>query len=265
MSSDAESDLAGLEENVEDYQHEKLVDNLSKETPSTSSKILGGIGYALKKIWQLLKYIVLNLWRFIRKLSFDDMLLLIFAVITLYFVINVKKKKYNTDILNNFNLVKTHSQYIESLPKSEKKKKAKKLNKHEEECRRIFEKIFECKFSSIRPDFLKNPSTGKNLELDGYNENIVTPLGKGLAFEYDGKQHSEYNPHFHKDGVDEFRYQIAKDKLKDKLCKNKGIVLIRIPHFVDFHDLERHIRLKLSKQNITLRGYSYQPDFVYKV
>ena len=141
---------------------------------------------------------------------------------------------------------------------SKKKKKRGKLNKHEEECRRIFQETFGVKFKSVRPDWLRNPVTGKNLELDGFNEGIKTHLGTGLAFEYDGKQHSEYNSHFHKGGPDEFVYQVKKDNWKDMKCKEKGIILIRIPHFVAFNDLRRYITRECSRLKINIPvGASY--------
>lgn len=113
------------------------------------------------------------------------------------------------------------------------------FNKNEERCRLIFEKIFQTPFRTCRPDWLKNPATGRNLELDGYS-----PVVR-LAFEYDGAQHSQYNRYFHRGGPDEFLYQVKKDNYKDKLCKEHGITLVRIPHFVAPIDLERYIVNKL--------------------
>ena len=123
-----------------------------------------------------------------------------------------------------------------------------RVNKNEERCREIFEKLYRREFPTIRPDFLKNPATNRNLELDGYCPTIKTPIGMGLAFEYDGIQHSQHSPYFHGNNPYKFVYQVEKDKFKDKVCKEKGILLIRIPHFVAYNDLERFIRHKL-KQN----------------
>lgn len=131
--------------------------------------------------------------------------------------------------------------------KKTKKKKKPKLNKHEERCREIFQKIYNYRFKSIRPKWLKNPVTGKNLELDGYCPYIATPLGRGLAFEYDGKQHATYVPHFHRHGPQEFLYQYKKDSWKDLKCKHEGVMLVRIPHMVIYEDLERYITNKLHK------------------
>jgi hypothetical protein len=134
------------------------------------------------------------------------------------------------------------------IPKDLVKKKKKKRYKHQERCREIFEQIFHTPFKSVRPDWLKNPvSGGHNLELDGFAPDIRTPIGRGLAFEYDGAQHSKYIPRFHPNGPDDFIYQVKKDSLKDLRCKEQGVMLIRIPHFVDYSDLERYIRQKLSR------------------
>jgi hypothetical protein len=55
-------------------------------------------------------------------------------------------------------------------------------------CRLIFETIFQETFTKIRPEWLKNQLTGRNLELDGYCEKL------NIAFEYNGSQHySEVN------------------------------------------------------------------------
>lgn len=141
-------------------------------------------------------------------------------------------------------------------PLFQKPKRKKKINKHEERCRVIFQNIFHVPFSSIRPEWLKNPVTGRNLELDGFNPDIVTPVGKGLAFEYDGHQHSAYKPHFHRGGVDDFKYQVKKDTFKDLKCKERGVLLVRIPHFVDYYDLDRFIAEKLQKMGVGQSGGS---------
>lgn len=130
------------------------------------------------------------------------------------------------------------------------KPKEKRINKHEERCREIFQDIFGAPFRSVRPDWLKNPVTGKNLELDGFSPDIITPIGRGLAFEYDGAQHARYNKHFHKNGPSEFIYQVKKDSWKDMRCSQEKVLLIRIPDFVAYQDLERYIRQKLRNNRM---------------
>lgn len=129
-----------------------------------------------------------------------------------------------------------------------KKKKKKRVYVYEERCREIFEDIFGVKFKSVRPDWLENPATGCNLELDGYNADIKTKLGYGLAFERDGEQHSMYVRRFHRGGPDEFIYQTKKDQWKDMRCKEEGVMLIRIPWHVEYNDLERYIKTKLKRE-----------------
>lgn len=117
--------------------------------------------------------------------------------------------------------------------------------KSEEKCREILENIFKRPFRSVRPDFLKSPVTGRNLELDCYNPQLK------LALEYDGRQHAKYTPRFHGDsqkGKWQFIYQVRKDDWKNKKCREEGICLIRVPHYVPFHKLESYIRKKLVKE-----------------
>lgn len=184
--------------------------------------------------------------KYVFNLDFFVFFCLVIFILYIVYKRGRKVKKFNIPYIT----VDKHKKK-KSISKREKKKKKKaKLNKHEEECRRIFQSIFKVKFKSVRPKWLKNPVTNKNLELDGFNPDIKTPLGNGLAFEYDGKQHSSYVPHFHKNGVKEFEYQVAKDSWKDKKCEENNILLIRIPHFVAFHDLDRYIRMILKRKSM---------------
>ena len=141
-----------------------------------------------------------------------------------------------------------------NFKKGEKIKKEKKIQtrKHESKCRKIFEKIFGCEFKTVRPDWLENPITGHNLELDGYNANIITPVGKGLAFEYNGIQHSEYTKHYHSHGVKEFEYQVKKDVWKELKCKERNIMLITIPYYINYNNLEDFIEKKLREKGFQL-------------
>jgi hypothetical protein len=113
--------------------------------------------------------------------------------------------------------------------------------KNEELCRSIFESIFNKPFPSIRPNFLKNPLTKKNLELDGYNEELK------LAFEYNGIQHYKFNEKFHrseKDLIDQQR----RDKLKQELCDKNNVTLITVPYTVNENKMKPYI-LTLLKIN----------------
>lgn len=96
------------------------------------------------------------------------------------------------------------------------------VGKNEKECRDIFESLLGVKFKKTRPDFLKNELTGRNLELDGYNEYLK------LAFEYDGAQHFKVKDLW---GGTKALLKIHElDLIKNKKCIENNIILIRIPY-----------------------------------
>jgi len=191
-------------------------------------------------------------WKHIFNIDIIAFVCIFIAVI--YFIIKEKfsKSNYNNQDFGfgNVNDIRNPNSYW--IKGKNFKKKKKKINQHEEKCREIFQKIFRQPFKSTRPKWLRNPKTKKRLELDGYNPHINTHLGRGLAFEYDGIQHAQYNPHFHRGGKKDFQYQVEKDRYKDKKCKELGILLIRIPHYVHFNDLEDYILKKLNKYNLPM-------------
>ena len=104
------------------------------------------------------------------------------------------------------------------------------------ECRKALEKIFNKPFPKIRPSFLNNPVTGgsNNLELDCFNEELK------LAVEYNGRQHYEFIPFFHKNR-ESFLNQKYRDELKRRMCKDNGIRLIEIPYNVKINEIENYI------------------------
>lgn len=76
----------------------------------------------------------------------------------------------------------------------------------------------------------KNNRTILNgLELDGVVFNEKNEIL--FAFEYDGYQHFNFPNIFH-ETKQEFDEQVERDKLKDKMCKELGIKLIRIPYTI---------------------------------
>ena len=98
--------------------------------------------------------------------------------------------------------------------------------------REIFERIMSVEFPTVRPDFLKNHKTDRNLELDGYNENLK------LAFEYNGKQHYKFLKYFH-ERKEDFKIQREHDEFKYKKCLELGITLISIPYTFDCYNPEK--------------------------
>jgi hypothetical protein len=116
------------------------------------------------------------------------------------------------------------------------------VSKSEGLCRRILEKYFNKPFDKARPDFLRNPVTGGNfnLEIDCYNPELK------LGLEYQGKQHSEYIPFFHS-SKEAFLNQKYRDELKRRMCKDNGVKLIEIPHTVKYDKVEKYLMNELKK------------------
>lgn len=64
---------------------------------------------------------------------------------------------------------------------------------------------------------------GFPMQLDRYYPELK------LAWEFDGKQHEEFNKYIHKTKVN-FEYYKECDGLKEKYCKEQGITLIRVAY-----------------------------------
>ena len=73
-------------------------------------------------------------------------------------------------------------------------------------------------FVKVRPDWLRNPVTGRNLELDFFCQEL------GLAVEFNGEQHYRPKAMFHGAPSDLHR-QRQRDQLKALLCEMRGVRL----------------------------------------
>ncbi len=119
--------------------------------------------------------------------------------------------------------------------------------RNENECREIFEKLTGYKFIKMRHNWIRNPKTNYPLELDGYCEELK------IAFEHDGDQHHKYNKFFHRNGnsLEEIQFR---DRVKDKLCPENGVKLLRIKY--DVENKEKLIRDFLKENNIEVKAVS---------
>jgi hypothetical protein len=106
------------------------------------------------------------------------------------------------------------------------------LFKREDECRKAFELVLGCLFNKYRAPWLGR------LELDGYNEE------RGIAFEYQGKQHYEVVPIFHHNGAEDLARQQERDRIKAELCEARGVRLIIVPYWTK--DLVAFARAQLA-------------------
>jgi hypothetical protein len=104
------------------------------------------------------------------------------------------------------------------------------------------QKLFDKPFYKTRPRFLNNPVTfgTNNLELDCYNEELK------IAVEYDGAQHYKYIPYFHKT-YEAFLNQRYRDYMKEQMCKENNIRLIRVPYTVKIDKIESYLTTKLEE------------------
>lgn len=121
------------------------------------------------------------------------------------------------------------------------------ISKGERLCKQAIEEITGKNFYCVRPDFLKNPETGRNLELDLYNDELK------IGLETNGYQHYIYPNVFHKTR-DEFVNQIRRDQFKIDTCDANGIYLITVPYNVplNLEDIKKYI-LYYMPENAHLR------------
>jgi hypothetical protein len=118
-------------------------------------------------------------------------------------------------------------------------RKRKNESKGEAVCRAAFEQLYAQPFRSTRPDFLKNPETGSNLELDGYNGELK------LAFEYNGQQHYTFPNRWHST-KEMFEAQVRRDIFKQEICRRVGICLITVPYTIPHDQIYEYILLRVN-------------------
>jgi hypothetical protein len=115
-----------------------------------------------------------------------------------------------------------------------------KLSKGEKICLDTLESYYQKKFYRVRPSFLRNPETGKNLEIDCFNAEL------GIGVEYNGKQHYHY-PSFPGDTKEKFVKRIKRDLLKLKVCKSLNVYIIVVPYNISERDIPEFIISRLPK------------------
>lgn len=157
---------------------------------------------------------------------------------------------YYKNFLLNINIAPNGGKHMSSRTASE--------SRGEKLCRSILEKCYEKPFPTVRPDFLINPESNYNLELDCYNADL------GIALEYNGIQHYIYPNRFHKT-EEEFQQQIRRDGYKKSACKSSGVYLITVPYNIPHSKLPQFIEYNLP-ENVNYRQKhgiegSYEDEF----
>lgn len=115
-------------------------------------------------------------------------------------------------------------------------------SKREAICRQSLESIYKKQFPRCRPDFLKNPLTGYNLELDMFNEELM------IALEEQDISHVAYPNRYHKT-KEEFIKRVQYDKYKADRCAEHGVYLITLPYTVPINQIYNYI-LERIPENI---------------
>jgi hypothetical protein len=124
--------------------------------------------------------------------------------------------------------------------------------KNEQRTIKIIEEIFgsKYKFEKSYPAWLKS-SSGAQLELDGFNEQLA------IGVEYNGPYHydKKYYP-----TEEKFNNKVTSDQLKVTLCKMNGVLLIVIPYTVS--SIYDYILSRLYDNNYQ-RKYVLPSDYLY--
>lgn len=105
----------------------------------------------------------------------------------------------------------------------------------EDRCRHVFERLTGHQF----PPLKRIPELD-GMDLDGYSRAL------GLAFEYQGRQHYEIVPVFHRRGLVDFVAQVERDARKRALCRQLGVDLIEVP-FSATPDMPTYVERSLRR------------------
>jgi hypothetical protein len=113
--------------------------------------------------------------------------------------------------------------------------------KNQEEVRAIFERLTGKQFRETRKLFPQN----LRWSLDGYCSEI------GVAFEFHGKQHYDYVPHFHRGGIGDLRKQQLRDRIIETqaIFLQSPIALIVVPYH-----LTKEERIQLISEELNVLG-----------
>ena len=173
-----------------------------------------------------------------KEYGFEIVLAFCVAFIIIYSLyIKIKGGKGSWSKPQNYLITTSHSNFSPKNHKSPPNE-----SKGELECRRVLQNLFKRQFNKDRPDFLRNPVTGGNfnLELDCFDREMK------LAVEYNGIQHYKYVPFFH-NNKEAFLNQKYRDQMKRQMCKENGVTLIEVPHTVKVENIKDFLTKELRR------------------
>lgn len=102
----------------------------------------------------------------------------------------------------------------------------------------VFETLFEAKFPTSRPHWLRS-ETGSQLSLDGYCQSLE------LAFEHQGEQHYSPKNYFGNTAEEQKRIRTY-DQIKQRLCRQHGTDLILVPEVPRLTPLDTLVQFVLT-------------------
>lgn len=141
---------------------------------------------------------------------------------------------HDIDLKNSHGIIDITPKPLPNIPHEPYIPDTQRSSKGEKACRDALWEIFHKHFPRVRPDFLKNPKTGRNMELDCYNDELK------IAVEYNGRQHYVW-PSFPGFTKEKFVEQIRRDQLKLDICDQLGIYLITVPYSVPLKKIKAYI------------------------
>ena len=115
----------------------------------------------------------------------------------------------------------------------------------EQETKLSLQRLLGKVFVKTRPSWLINPRTGRRLEIDCFNEEL------GLAVEHSGAQHYVFPNAFHK-SQQEFEAQVERDRVKEAICRQRGLHFIVVPYTISKPFIEDFLRQKLGELGFRL-------------
>jgi len=109
------------------------------------------------------------------------------------------------------------------------------------------ERYFESRFVKTRPSWLNG------LELDGYAKNL------GIAFEYNGPQHSDKKHIFYDDSI------IVRDAIKRKLCEENGVILFDIDYVKrnEISEIQKAVNKSLNDHGFESKAVKIDESQIY--
>ncbi len=118
--------------------------------------------------------------------------------------------------------------------------------------RHVLEKVFNNKFPSCRPKWLKG-NKNYTLQIDGYNKELK------FGFEYQGVQHFKFVRYFHKT-QENFKRRKLNDKIKRDILYSRNIFML-----YPTYKLEKENYFKYIKEKIQNTIYEKLANFDRKV